>query len=214
MNNTQHDEQHMPYEGAGFLLSYKDTVLLGIRRKKAADAAKDPTVELEYMGGKVDAQDNNDPAHTAFSELVEEVGKNVLDSNWRTRALPTHVYQPFSKKWIWCFRLELNDAEFTRLVEASRALASWPNDETRIFADVTRRTTPCTKALETIVAVPRSDFVRYLDTFRAVPASANRLNDAKAFRVGNHLTGHCIDNGLVVQHPLRAFNAIVFEHNQ
>lgn len=50
----------MPYEGAGFLLKYKDNYILGIRNKKPEE--KDQTIEVEYMGGKIEPSDNNDPS--------------------------------------------------------------------------------------------------------------------------------------------------------
>lgn len=99
--------EYFPYEGAGFLLSFNDFVILGQRIKKAEDLAKDPVTELEYMGGKIDPQDGNDPYKTASAELAEELGADILEKDWATskRLNIVHMFQPFSKKWIWCFVL-------------------------------------------------------------------------------------------------------------
>lgn len=64
------------------------------------------------MGGKIEPEaDQNKPANTARAELIEELGADILDDSWQDRAHVIHVFQPFSQKWIWCFRLELNKTE-------------------------------------------------------------------------------------------------------
>ena len=50
--------------------------VLGIRIKKPKDLAKDPTPEVEYMGGKIEAEDGNDPLQTAYKDLL--CGKYVI----------------------------------------------------------------------------------------------------------------------------------------
>lgn len=47
------EEDHMPYEGAGFLLSFNHRAILGQRIKKEKDLAKDPTPELGERISKV-----------------------------------------------------------------------------------------------------------------------------------------------------------------
>lgn len=49
MPSTTNNDDHLPYEGAGFILAYESDILLGIRIKKPEDLKKDPTVEIEYM---------------------------------------------------------------------------------------------------------------------------------------------------------------------
>lgn len=82
-------EQHFPYEGAGFFLqvSIYNTLyaVLGQRIKKEDDLKKDPSIEIEYFGGKPEEADQNDPFKTAIAELTEEVGGTFLDDNWRDR---------------------------------------------------------------------------------------------------------------------------------
>lgn len=135
--------EYFPYEGAGFLLSFNDFVILGQRIKKAEDLAKDPVTELEYMGGKIDPQDGNDPYKTASAELAEELGADILEKDWATskRLNIVHMFQPFSKKWIWCFCLDLTPEEFARLREACRQLDDWPRDKLVSFENITGRTT-------------------------------------------------------------------------
>jgi len=204
--------EHFPYEGAGFLLSFQDKVILGQRIKKASDLAKDPTIELEYMGGKVDVEDCNDPYRTAYAELVEELGMNVLESNWHDRVKVVHIFQPFSKHWIWCFCLELTAQEYDRVQEACQQLLEWPENETRSFDG---RGTPARKSIQRLVAIPKDGFQAHLDAFRAFPDqnNGNRMKDAKDFREVSRLSGKDILTGELVEHPLRAFNAVMFEKN-
>lgn len=205
---------HMPYEGAGFLLSYQGNLILGSRIKKEKDLVADPTPELEYMGGKVEVADFNDPYRTAHSELIEELGQDILEAGWRDRAQVIHIYQPFSKHWIWCFRLELTPTEHQRLLEAATNLAAWDKSETRNFSAVTGRSVATRKALEVIVQVDRAELVSYIERFHASPASENRMKDAKAFRAQAQLQGHSvIDAQQIVAMPLRAFNAVMFENH-
>lgn len=205
----------MPYEGAGFLLSYKENILLGQRIKKAEDLAKDPTPEIEYFGGKIDQEDKNDPYATAFNELVEEVGIPILDAFWKQRVVPVHIFQPFSKKWIWCFRLELTDQEYARFVAANDALKHWPVDETKNFAPITGRTTSVRKSITTFVSVPLQTFRAYIAKFTAtVQKSKNRLTDAKEYRSKETL--HAVqlsDSNAKLDIALRAFNIVIFEEH-
>ncbi len=77
----RNEQTHLPHEGAGFLWTHKGRVILGERIKKPKDLAKDPTLEVEYMGGKVEG--NETPAQTAEPEGDEELGlgKKFLKTN-------------------------------------------------------------------------------------------------------------------------------------
>lgn len=205
--------QHMPYEGAGFLLSFRGAVILGERIKKEKDFAKDPTIELEYIGGKIEENaDKNDPLNTAYAELVEELGADILDYDWPTRAQIVHIFQLFSKKWIWCFRLELTADEYMRLFISAKELAEWPVHETRDFSKLTGRDTPARKALSRLVLVSMID----LSAFNEFPTQneGNRMKDAKDFRKNYVLCGRDIlDRNVKVLLPLRAFNTVMFSEN-
>lgn len=206
--------EHMPYEGGGFLLHHKRNILLGKRVKSDADKTKDATEEVEYMGGKPEASDKNDPLQTAFAELVEELGQNILDADWRNRVVPIHIYQPFSKKWIWCNLFELNDVEYQRLCGAALELQHWPIDEKRSLESITGRPAPARKALSSVVAVSSGEFARYMEAFTCYETKTdNRMNDAKKFRMHNTLECHSILDNSVVKHPLRGFNTVIFEEH-
>lgn len=204
-------ESHMPYEGAGFLLSHKGQVLLGRRIKKEEDLKKDPTPEVEYFGGKIDEEDKNDPYATAFNELVEETGQYILDDDWKQRTSIIHIFQPFSKKWIWCFRLELNEREYSKFVEANKLLVHWNVSEMRTFVG---RSTPARKSILSFVSVSEADFKAYVQRFTdTVPKSKNRLNDAKEYRLTNTLKATSLsDPNDTNQIALRAFNIVIFEN--
>jgi hypothetical protein len=209
---------HMPYEGAGFLLTYDGKVILGQRIKKEKDMLEDPTLEVEYMGGKVEPSDGNDPFRTAHAELVEELGQDILLSTWRDRVDIIHIFQPFSKKWIWCFKLELAPAEYDNILDAAAALSVWFSSEERDFSSITGRPTRARKAIAKIVTVPLDRFREYIDEFatNTLCASSNRMKDAKAWRNTATPLG-CFElssdkspqfYGLF---PLRAFNMVMFE---
>ncbi len=211
-------DYHMPYEGAGFLMVYKKSggaalFVLGIREKKPEDAAKDPTVELEYAGGKPDPEDQNDPLQTAYAELVEEFGQDVLDKDWRNRVVPVHTFQKFSKKWIWCSLLFLSDNEYARVCSADRALDSWDPSEKRDMCAITKRKTPVRKGLKALVAVNAGQMLDYMSKFKGMPVSDNRMNDAKQFRNTHVLNGFRLSTLAPVSHPLRGFNAVIFEEH-
>lgn len=196
----------------------KAIIVLGLRRKKAADAAKDPTPELEYMGGKVEDADLNDPLRTAYAELAEELGALVLDADtWRQRVKPLHIFQPFSKKWIWCLLYDLNDAEFARVREAARdiALGSYKWDVEQPYASWTGRPlTPIRKSLDGIFLCSATSMNAYITGFtRNVPASKNRLTDAKAYREQAKLRAVNIATSDVIELPLCAFNTVLWEQH-
>jgi len=204
-------QEHLPYEGGGFLLTYKGNVILGNRIKKPEDLAKDPILEVEYFGGKPEPEDENDPLRTAYNELVEEVGQNILNTTWRNHIVPIHIFQPFSKKWIWCSMLEVTDDEYQRLIEADRALDSWNVDEKRDFSKLTGRKTLVRKAIAKLVSAPTSELCEYITQFSTVPKSKNRLADAKAYRDKTFKVSRISDTKDTMQFPLRAFNTVIFE---
>ena len=208
------NENNMPYEGAGFLLSFKDQAILGKRIKKEKDLLSDPTAELEYMGGRIEeVADKNAPSNTAHAELIEELGADILDADWKDRAKIIHIFQPFSKKSIWCFRLELNQAEYDRLIVAAQNLATWPVTETRDFSKLTGRSEPARKALARLALVPLANLANYVESFANFPTQngGNRMKDAKDFRVGHRLSGvDLLDTDIKVEHALRGFNTLMF----
>jgi hypothetical protein len=187
------------YEGAGFLLAHGNSLILGERVKKPEDLLKDGTIEFEYMGGKPEAVDGGDPYQTALRELREEIGADILDEDWKSRVVEIPIFQPFTKKWIRCLFLRLNDAEFARLKLADAALNNW--------------TLQIRQSLSALVVVSIEAFVTMMTSFAAIQASKNRLNDAKAFRETGILKGLRVSNDAPVAHPLRAFNTVIFESN-
>jgi len=205
-------EEHMPYEGAGFILQYQKNIILGLRCKKPADFAKDPTQELEYMGGKPEKEDGNNPLKTAHNELMEEIGWNILDSDWHTRVRPIHIFQPFSKKWIWCCLLTINDNEFANLKRAAAGL-----DDTLIWGNSFQRWTgrpgKVERAIESIYQCPVSEVTRYMNGFKQVPNSGNRMTDAKKYREADKLKVTHLLSGEEHAFPLRAFNTVMWEEH-
>jgi len=204
-------EKHLPYEGGGFLITHRGNVILGNRIKKPEDLAKDPILEVEYFGGKPELEDENDPLQTAYNEFIEEVGQIILNTTWRNRIIPIHIFQPFSKKWIWCSMLEVTDDEYQRLIEADRVLDSWNADVKRDFSKWTGRKEPVRKAIAKLVSVPTTELCAYIEQFTTVPKSKNRLADAKAYREKTFNVSRISDTNDKMQFPLRAFNIVIFE---
>jgi hypothetical protein len=201
--------EFLPYEGAGFLLRYADRFILGIRIKKADD--KDQTPEVEYAGGKNELADKNIPSRTAHSELIEELGMDVLDPDWQERAVILHTFQPFSKKWIWCFDLALNPNEYARVLAADAALKNWDPTQTRDFSALTGRSQPARKALAEIVSVSVADFTNHVQKFSLVPKSDNRMSDAKKF--DQKLKVVALDGSSERDFRVRGFNLVIFEEH-
>jgi len=202
-------EGFLPYEGAGFLLKYNDRYILGVRIKKPED--KDQTPEVEYAGGKVEAADGGDPSVTAHNELIEELGMDILDDNWRERARIMHTFQPFSKKWIHCFEYSLNDREYGKLLTAAINLKNWDPSEKRDFSALTGRKEPSRKALAEIVTTSVNDFQSLIRAFSAIPKSENRMGDAKKFN--GKLSVISLDGGNARDYRVRAFNMVIFEEH-
>lgn len=202
----------LPYEGAGFLLHYNENFVMGVRIKKAGDLVKDPITEVEYMGGKPEPTDNNDPLQTAYNELVEEVGTVILEADWKSRITPLHTFQPFSKKWIWCILLKLTKAEYANLMITDMSTDSWPISETRDFSALTGRPEYVRKAISAFVQVSSVRMLSYVSQFRDLPGTDNRMKDAKLFQTSRdplHLTR--LSTGQVYELPLRAFNLVIME---
>jgi 8-oxo-dGTP pyrophosphatase MutT (NUDIX family) len=198
------------FEGAGFLLSYKSNVILGARIKKQGDI--DPIEEVEYMGGKPEGQET--PYQTAHNELIEECGGDPLDKDWENRCKVLHTFQPFSKKWIWCICLDLNDEEFKRITILDKNLDSWPIDELRMFPN---RSEPVRKALQALIMASKDDVIRYLSGFFEFPASQNRMKDAKSYGTREDILFTCYrlnDNDVTYRRRLRGFNLVIFENHK
>lgn len=205
---------YMPYEGAGFLLGCDDQIILGIRKKKPEDLAKDATREIEYMGGKPELADGNDPAQTAWAELAEELGISILDADWKFRTRVIHIYQPFSKKWIWCHMIRINCKERELLDQAARELNTrdyWDNEYP--FRSWTNREGPVRQSLDAIVTVSLADMVDYVAKFAAAPNSGNRMKDAKAFGQSHTLPSRDYVTGELGEFPLRGFNLVMWEQH-
>ena len=203
------------FEGAGFTFIYKDSVILVTRLKKQKDLEKDSTKEVEYVGGKVEADE--EPYDTAFAELVEELGGNPLEDDWPERAIPISTWQPFSKKWIWNYVLILNDAEFENLKNLDIALDHWGADEMKDFREITDRTETSRKAVEAVCAVNKYDFLDYVAHFSVYGDRKNRMKDAKAY--GNDentklFTVTRISNADETHsRRLRGFNLVIIEQH-
>ena len=197
------------YEGAGFILYNKFTkdFVLGV---------SSTTGELEYMGGKPEG--NELPHQTAFNELVEELGGNPLDEDWQTRVQVLHIFQPFSKKWIWCFFLSLSSTELEKVKQLSKDLDSWPMDLEKDFSSITGRPKPARKAITSIVSIYDNDFFNYIKNFTEWPQTKNRMADAKLY--GAHESTKLLDgvifhnyNVHVESKKLRGFNCVIFEQH-
>lgn len=205
----------MPYEGAGFLLQVliagEAYYILGLRIKKEADLKKDAALEIEYFGGKPEPADDDDPHKTALAELIEELGGNPLDSNWPERVEPINVFQPFSKKWIRCLKLVINDKEFERVKKLLLDLRAWKDDEMRDFYTLTNRSAYARKAIADIGLVPSKELVAYSSACTKFSASfENKMEGAKLFRDVASLPFRSLTTKELRHLPLRAFNAVVF----
>lgn len=210
----EQQEEQKTFEGAGFLLYHNKKFILGIRIKKPEDAAKNPVVEVEYMGGKAEPVDNNEWLRIAFNELLEEVGSAFLETEWEKRVVPIHTFQQFSKKWIGCALLKLTDSEYRSLVQRDSVHDQiWLIGETRTFSSITSRPEPARKAVSAFVQVNAKELVDYMKGFKAVPNSGNRMNDAKAYGKNATLNVTRLSTGEASKHPLQGFNAVIFEEH-
>ena len=185
---------YLPFEGAGFLLSFEGAYVFG----KRLGSDQKETGELEYMGGKV--EEGETPSQTAERELCEELGgASILDSNWQDRANIFHTFQPFSKKWIWIFRLELTECEKLRLDKAEQILEKWDATEKKFFNGQL-----CRKAISSIIYVAQKTFREYSDKFSTTHVSKNRMKDAKNFGK---------ENKIYDEYSIRGFNLVIFEEH-
>lgn len=200
------------YEGAGFLLIHKQEYIMGIRIKKLEDVAKDPTVEVEYIGGKREKEDNNDPLVTAINELFEELGTPLVwDQPIKDRVEQVSVFQPISKKWIHCYNIELTDNEYEQIVEIDKLHDSWDPAICRDLSDITKRPGTIRKAIRAFVSLPMQDLYDYV---QGMPPrdDRNRMTVAKEYRfTAPPLKVTRLSTGELFSHPLRAFNTVLFE---
>lgn len=135
-----------------------------------------------------------------------------LDDGWAARVVPIPTYQPFSKKWIRCALLELTDTEFNRIVQCDTHHHEWPVDEMRNLTAITGRPEPVRKAISAFVSVKAVDVVEYINGFSEITDSGNRMADAKAYRkVATWLRCFRLSTREESHHPLRGFNAVIFE---
>ena len=161
------------------MLTYKGNFVLAARIKKEKDRKSDPVEEVEYMGGKPEGDET--PYTTAYNELIEESGGSFLDTDWKLRATELHTFQPFSKKWIWCFLLELSDQEYSRLTKLDTELDSWDFDNPRDFYKLTGRKEPAVKGISGILQTKHENVLKYLLEFTKFPKTKNRMKDAKSY---------------------------------
>lgn len=197
------------YEGAGFILTHRENIVFGLRIKKPEDIAKDPVIELEYMGGKPDKEDNNDPVKTAVNELTEEAGGKFLDDNFADRLSSVPIFQPFSKKWIRCFTLEINDNEYNKLRGLLINLRSWDEKTTKDMKDLTGRSTPVRKGIADFYIVKKQEFVECVKEFKRLYPNAG-LKEAKEFRFQKQVPAVSLTTAEMRFLAIRAFNMIIF----
>jgi len=227
------------YEGAGFLLYHeqKDSkgktkmhIILGERQKKPEDEAKDPSSELEYMGGKPEQIEVNgqmipeNAERTGENEVNEEVGCfcdsngaliSILQSDWIFRAEKLYTFQPISQKWIVCFVLKLTDVEFERFKVQDQVVSNWPVAEKRDFSSLTGRKALCRKSLKALYSISVDEFKSKISEFSTFARTENRLKDAKQYnKTCTPFTAHRLtDETKLITCPLRAFNLVIFEQH-
>ncbi len=166
------------------------------------------------MGGKPEIEDMSNPYQTAFAELTEEIGGQVLDVGWEKRIIPIHTFQKFSEKWIRCELLDLTTNEYNQIVAADGIHDQWDVKDTRDLNIITGRATPVRKALSSLVRVTGADLSSYIAGFASVPDSGNRMADAKIYRnVAKPIIATRLSTGDISSHPLRAFNTVIFEEH-
>lgn len=200
----------IPFNGAGVLLVYEDQFIIGLRLKSPSVLAKDPTEELDFMGGRKEDADQEDPHVTAERELAEECGRKILEIDWRKRSTKLW-FQGNYVTGTWCFLVTLTKNEYDNLVAADLEHDNWKDNEPRIPSGMVK---PVKKEISGFVKVPIVDLLNYVKKFTAtVKSSGNREFDAKGFRVNNKLKAIRIGTGQVYERALRAFNtALVEEH--
>lgn len=210
------------YEGAGFTLVYGNNFILGCRLKKNKD--DDKTSEVEYMSGKIDVDDNNDPYKTSYSELVEGTGGEFLDNDWMNRIETIYCYQPFTNKWIWNNLLRINDNEFKKLKELDKKLDNWkPGEDNGIsFESITGRKTPTSKTIECLCFAPIKDVIEYIDGFKAfhIDGYDNRMKEAKQYGLDDtrlfvckRISAEKGDESSKIKRRIRGYNVVLFEKN-
>lgn len=204
---TEFNYEKLDFEGAGFTLTYKDSVIFVTRNNPKAGAQP----VLESVGGKVEG--NETPAQTAFAELVEEIGADILDSDWEIRANTSTTLQPFSKKWIWDFVLELTDIEYGKLVAADKALDDWAIEDKKSFKHITGREEEARKAIGEICAVDKKDLIALVTKFSKIEPSTNRMKDAQAFGIEHQLTVRRLTTGKEYTRALRGVKLVILEQH-
>lgn len=192
------------YEGAGFLMKYNGNYIFGkgIERE-----------DFDIFGGKRDYAADTDAYATAVAELFEELGGPQFDTlTWRDRCKVIEEFQPYTKKWIINYVLELNAAEYEIVKDANVRLQSWPDDEVRDYSQTTKRLTPVRKTFRALYLVPENKFNTYIWMFNKHNRSENRMGDAKEFGMIHKLDGYCMITGEIKTLPLRAYNIVIFEN--
>lgn len=162
---------------------------------------------MEYAGGKVD-NDTESPYQTAYAELVEELGTDILDVDWMERVQPFISEAP-SGKTIWVFRYTLNEREYARLCRIN--FAEWNVDEYRDLSHLTSRQSSqrTRKSLAKAFLVQTESMLDLLKAFRA---TGKTMKDAKDLRQTVQLTcTNVADTNDICKFGLRAFNTILFE---
>lgn len=208
------------YEGSGFLLTYKSKFILSGRVKKEKDRIQDPIEEVEYFGGKIEVEDNNDPYKTALAEVIEEAGGEFLRADWKDRVIILHTFQPFSKKWIWCFLLNLTTEEFLTLKKLDVKHSDWAIGTERSFAELTGRKAPVRKAIDGIAIANQDDVINYVRRFKDfhIEDCIDRMKEAKEYGKNEELLFQCerISNPesyRSYRRRLRGFNLVMFEQH-
>lgn len=136
------------YEEAGFLLFYNEHLIMALPISG---------FELEYFGGKVKPEDNNDPLKTAFNTLVEKLGQQVLDDDWKTRIVPLH------QKKIYTYLLKLTKDEYHKIANINQD--TWLITESKDLTHITKRSTLVTKTVSAFIVLCTYHFVNYLEDF-------------------------------------------------
>jgi len=131
---------------AGFLLFYNEHFIMSLPESDSG---------LQYFGGKEKPEDNNDPLKTAYNELAEKVGQQILEDDWKTRIIPLH------KNKIYSYLLKLTKTEYHKLVSVDQN--AWLITDSKDLSHITGRNYPVNKTVSAFIILCTYHFVNHLE---------------------------------------------------
>lgn len=156
---TAGSSAEMVPDNAGFLLAYEKRALFGFRLSEEGEK----TEILELPCGKPKPGEMCAP-EIAWKSLVEKVGGDFLERDWKEKAVPHDIKWP-GRGFTTIFVYKLNENEMSTLCTRHTLLQEWPEQTEKLLDEYTGYSAPVRKTMYELVWVDFAALCEFITCF-------------------------------------------------